>query len=181
MSKYIKVADRPRYVPPSKSKSEPTVEQIEAKLDKKAEPTVGVSDLAAALVQAINSTKPVEKKNRFSRTALTPWTPKDGSKKLKFKRKAYQHGRLVNEETCSNEEIALFNKIRPGRYCDGHVVVIRRKDRGIDIDYAIKTASQRLKLVNQFGIRNFKELLERVIMEAEQPARPQFDADGDAL
>lgn len=174
-SKYIRVADR---VP----KPESQVDTPESKTPAKpVEPAVGLSELAAALVTAINQTKPIEKKNEFNRKVNTPWTPKDGSAKLKLKRKAYQHGRLINEATCSNEEIALFNKIRPGRYCDGHVTVTRRKDRGIDIDYPIKTAAQRLKLVNQFGVRNFKELLERVILEAEAPAKPQFDSEGDAI
>lgn len=146
----------------------------------KAEQTVGTSQLAEALVQAINAAKPAEKKNPFNRKVQTPWTPKDGSKKLKLKRKTYHHGLLLDEDILSNDEIDRLNKIRPGRYCDGYVTVYRRKDRGIDIDYSVKTAAQRLRLVNQFGIRNLVELCERFIMEAAQPKKASFDEDGDA-
>lgn len=138
------------------------------------EQVVGTSELAAALVQAINAAKPVEKKTFATRKAKTPWTPKDGAPKLKLKRAAHQHGVELNPDILSNEEIALFNKLRPGRFLDGFVTVTRRRDRGIDIDYPVKTAAQRLKLSNVFGIRDLTELLTRCIDEAENP-RPQIE------
>lgn len=145
------------------------------------DPTVATSELAAALVQAINSTKPVEKKNPFTRKVNTPWTPKDGSKKLKLKRAMYQHGRLIDEAKLSNQEIDLCNKVRTGRFLDNYVTIYRRKDRGIDIDYATKTASQKLRLVNQFGVRNLSELLQMCIDEALAPKKSDYDQDGDAI
>lgn len=146
---------------------------------KKSEVTVSETTLADALVQAINAAKPPEKKNPFNRKKGTPWTPKDGSAKLKLKRKMYQHGLLIDDEKIDNEEIALMNKVRPGLYLDGHVKVIRRRDRGIDIDYAVKTASQRLRLVNQFGIRNLKELLAQCIEEAANPKKIEDEYSDD--
>lgn len=142
------------------------------------EPQVGLSELAKALVAAIEVAKPVQKKTPFNRKKGTPWTPKDGSPKLKLKRKTYHHG-LEVENKLSNEEIALLNKIKPGSYCDGWVKVVRRKDKGINIDYPIKTSSQRLKLVNQFGIRNFEELLRRIIEEQTNPElyKPAEESD----
>lgn len=128
------------------------------------------TELVQALVQAIQSTKPVEKKTPFTRERHTPWTPTKGTPRLKLKRKMYHHSQALGSRI-SNEEIELLNKIRPGTYCDGFVHVIRRKDKGIDIDYKVKTSAQRLRLVNQFGIRNFKELLERIIEEAGNPAK----------
>lgn len=154
--------------------------KLRAKSPKAEETKVGTSELAQALIQAINQTKPPEKKNAFNRKANTPWMPKDG-KKLKLKRKTYHHSMLLDEDILSNDEIDALNKIRPGRYCDGTVVIYRRRDRGIDIDYPVKTASQRLRLINQFGIRNLKELCEYCINEALAPKKPEFDADGDAL
>ena len=134
------------------------------------EPSVSASELAKALVAAIETTKPVAKKTIVDRVKNTPWTPKDGSPRLKLKRKMYHHGQpLLTRIT--NDEIEQLNKIRPGVYCNGHVNVVRRRDKGINIDYPVKTASQRLKLVNLFGIRNFKELLERINAEAETPAK----------
>lgn len=139
-----------------------------------------VDTLADALVKAINIAKPMEKKTPFNRKVNTPWTPKDGSPKLKLKRATHQHGLLIDPEFLTNDEIALMNKLRPGLYYDGWVRIVRRKDRGIDIDYPVKTAAQRLRLVNQYGIRNLKELLEGCIQEAENPTKKdQVDADGD--
>ena len=97
------------------------------------EQTVGASELAAALVQAINLTKPVEKKTFATRKSKTPWTPTDGSPKAKLKRVAHQHGVELDPDKLSSDEINLFNKLRPGRFLDGHVTVTRRRDRGIDI------------------------------------------------
>lgn len=133
--------------------------------------------LKTSTVEAIKATKPIEKKTAVTRVPRTPWTPKDGSPKLKLKRKMYQHGLLIDPDMETNETIDLLNKLRPGTFMDGWVKVVRRKDKGIDIDYAIKTASQRLKLVNQFGIRNFNELLQRCIDEAANPK--QFKTEDD--
>ena len=138
------------------------------------------NELVNALVTAIEATKPQQKKTVTTRKRQTPWTPQEGEPQLKLKRKMYHHGLLIGSRI-SNEEIALLNKVRPGLYCDGHVVVRRRKDKGVDIDYPIRTAAQKLKLVNMFGIRNFKELLEYIVREAEAPKKPEFDAEGDAL
>jgi hypothetical protein len=149
--------------------------KTEKETPKVVETSVGMSELAQALVQAIETTKPPQKKTAITRKPNTPWTPKDGSPKLKLKRKMYQHGILIDEDLVSNEEVELLNKLKPGLFLNGHVKVYRRRDRGIDIDYPIKTAAQRLKLVNQFGIRNLAELLQRCISEAENPAQYKHD------
>jgi len=124
-------------------------------------------ELISALVQAINLTRPVEKKTAVSRKPGSPWDPKDGSKKLKLKRKMYQHSILIDPDFHTNEEIDLMNKLKIGRFCDGWVKVYRRKDHGIDIDYPVKTASQRIKLFKYAN--SFKSLLERCIEEAANP------------
>jgi hypothetical protein len=169
--KTIPLSEIPTEVVDAAVKEAARLDQAEKakKVQKVSEPAVGVNELAAALVQAINMAKPPEKKNAFTRKANTPWHPKDGSPKIKLRRKFYQHGLLIDPDMETNETIALMNKVRPGTYCDGWVVVKRRRDKGIDIDYSVKTAAHRLKLVNQFGIRSFNELLERCIKEAENP------------
>jgi hypothetical protein len=166
-------------VMPKKATSKPEVTPEPQAAPEQA--SVQVDTLAKALVQAIEATKPVAKKNSFNRVPRTPWTPKDGSKKIKLKRKMYQHGLLIDEARISNDEAVLLNKVRTGRFCDNYVTIYRRKDRGVDITYPIRTASQKLRLVNEFGIRNFKELLERCIQEADNPKPKLFDEDGDAL
>jgi hypothetical protein len=144
---------------------------------KKDDVTVGKNELAEAIVTAIEVSRP-QKKTPFNRKRNTPWTPKDGSPKLKMKRKFYHHGILIGDNV-SNEEIALLNKLRPGSYMGGFVRVIRRKDKGLDIDYPVKTSSQRLKLLNEFGIYSFEVLLQRCIDEAARPKVDEFASEDD--
>lgn len=137
------------------------------------------SELAKALREVIEATRPAEKKNAFTRVKNTPWTPKDGSPKLKLKRKLYQHNIPVNEEKLTNEQIALANKLRPGVYFDGWVKVIRRRDKGINVEYPVRSAQQRLKLSSVYGVRSFTELLQRINDEAVRPRKSEFDLSED--
>lgn len=140
--------------------------------------TEAQQSLANALITAIEATRPPAKKTVFTRKKGDPWQPKDGSEKLKLRRKMYQHGIELNANQLHNEQIELLNKLKPGIYCGGHVRVIKRRDRSLDVDYPIKTASQRLKLINAFGIRSFTDLLKRLVDEAAQPkmyADPEDD------
>lgn len=134
--------------------------------------------LADAFVEAINRTKPEEKKTILNRKQKTAWTPPDGTQRAKLKRKYFHHGMLIDDKL-SNEEIELLNRIKPGHYCENFVRVTVRKDRGIDIDHPVRTTSQRLRLVNQFGIRNFSELLQRIIDEKENPKKYRKAEDAD--
>jgi hypothetical protein len=136
-------------------------------------------ELAEAFVEAIERTKPKEKKTSFNRVKKGPWEPKDGKAKPKMRRVMYQHGIEISEATSSPEEIELLNKVKPGSYCGGFVRVIKRKDRSLDIDYPIRTASQRLKLSNQFGITNLTTLLQRINAEAAQPKAFALPEDED--
>lgn len=160
------------------AKKAQAVEEVVEVVEAPEEAKVGTSELANALVTAINAAKGPEKKTPFNRKVNTPWTPKDGSPKLKLTRKMYQHGLPVNAARVSNEVIKLLNELQPGTYCDGFVKVNKRRDWGINVDYPIKTAAQRLRLVNQFGIRNFAELLQYCINEyrsKKQAATPELD------
>ena len=133
--------------------------------------TEAINDIAQALIAAINATKSPEKKTPFNRKKGDPWQPKPGQVKPKLKRVIYQHGVELNPAQLSVEEVELLNKIKVGSYCGGHIRVLKRKDRSYDIDYPIRTASQRLKLVNQFQIVSLKSLLQRLVDEASDPAR----------
>ena len=138
------------------------------------------TDLAQAIVEAIRSTQPITKKTAFTKVSGSPWMPKNGEPRARLKRRAYHHNQLLGdpkEPNCrlSNEEINLFNQLKPGSYCSGYVKVMRRRDKGIDIDYPIRTASQRLRLVNDFGIRSFAELLQKCVTEAAAPKTVQIE------
>lgn len=134
--------------------------------------------LADAFVSAIERTRPVEKKTVFTRKKNTPWTDKNGAPQLKLKRKMYQHGILLDGKL-TNEEIDLLNRVKPGQYCEGWVKVFVRKDRGLDIDYPVRTNAQRLKMVNQYGIRSFAELLQRLVDEKSNPTKYRKPEDTD--
>ena len=125
------------------------------------------ADLAAALVQAIQIARPIEKKTILNRKENSPWTPPDGSKKLKLKRKVTLHGRLVDPDFVSNEEIALLNELKPGSYLKNWVKVSRRKDGGIEIDYPFSTVAQRMRLASEFRVFNFEDLVGKCIAEAK--------------
>lgn len=162
----------------------PKIDPETVKLDPGPEPKSAAStqvstanEIAAALVQAIELTRPVEKKNAFNRKINTPWTPKEGSVKHKLKRPFYQHGIQVDPDTLSNDEIDMINQLRPGLFLDGHVKVNRRKDRGIDIDYPVRTAAVRLKLINQFGVRNLTDLCRLCVEESKRPKVDIADLD----
>lgn len=153
-----------------------TVGEREAATAPSGDTTTGHQELANALITAIESTREKPKRTIANRVKNTPWQPA-GTPKVKMKREFYQHGIPVTKVT--NEEIELLNKVRPGNYCEGFVKVRLRQDRGIDIDYPVKTASQRLKLVNQFGVRSFAELLQRLIDEHANPKKYRRSDDMD--
>lgn len=140
---------------------------------------VNVKDLVDALVTAITLTKPIEKKTPFNRKRNNPYYPKDGSPRLKLKKRFMQHGIELDEEHLYNEDIEGLNKIKTGIYCSGHVRVIKRKDGAIDIDYPVRTSAQRLKLVNTFGITSFGALIKRINDERADPTKYAQPGDDD--
>lgn len=141
---------------------------------------VPVNEFAEAMAKVLDAAKPPTKKTIFTRKQNTPWTPKDGSPRLKLKRKIYQHGILLDQKFLSNPEIDAMNKLRPGSYCGGFIRVVRRRDKGLDIDYPIKSPAQRMRLPSTYGLRNITEVVQQCILEAAQPKRPEFDEFGDA-
>ncbi len=128
-----------------------------------------VAGIAGAVRVAIEEARP-SKKNSANRKKNSPWTPKDGGPRLKLKRKFFQHGIQIHEERLTNGQIELINQLKPGVFLN-HFKVKRRKDKGIDIDYPIRTAAQRLRLITEFGIRDLTELLSLLVREGKNPTR----------
>lgn len=144
------------------------------------DPNTLLQQLAAAIGSgvstAIESSRPPQRKSQINRKRNTPWTPKDGTPKLKLKVACYQHGLELREERLFNEQIALLNRLRPGIYLDGHVKVIRRRDRGLNIDYPMRTAAQRMRLSAVFGITSLTDLLKRLVEDGDKrPKNVEFD------
>ena len=145
---------------------------------------IGIDLLAKAIAEAttaaIKAAKPIEKKNILTYEGKTPWSPPDGEARVKLKRTMYIHSLMVDPDRVSNPETRLLNKVRPGRYCDGFISIERRRDKGINITWPIKTVDQRMRLSGHFGIRNLEELLQRCVDEdrAPKPERPpEWDDD----
>lgn len=149
------------------------------------------AELVDALKQAINLTKPIEKKTFATRKPKSPWDPQDGTPKLKLKRKMYQHGIPIDPDVNDNATIDALNHLKVGRYLGDWVKVYKRKDQGIDIDYPVKTASQRMKLPGM-GITEQRDpstgkliksglqiFVERMIEEGKRPKKELPDEDSE--
>lgn len=130
-----------------------------------------LADSTRAQADAASAAAKIVKKTTLNRKHNSPFDPKDGKAKARFKRKTYLHSLALDEKFHTNDEIEAANKLRPGSYCDGLIRVTRRKDKGIDIDWPVKTAAQRLRLATQYGLTTFKDICERCITEAAQPKR----------
>jgi len=135
--------------------------------------------IAKATTAAIQAAKPIEKKTIESRKKNTPWTPKDGSPRLKLKRKIFQHSLPVYDKFLKNEDIALCNQLRPGVYGDGWFTVTRRRDKGLNIDYPIKTQAQRVKTATVYRINTFNDLVKLLVDEGNNPKKKEFNPEED--
>ena len=146
------------------------------------DPTAGFALLAdaiaAATTKAITASKPVEKKTILNYKGETPWHGKD-EPKLKLKRRMFQHGMLIDPELVTNDEIMLMNKLRPGRYFDNFVTVERRRDKGINFTWPMKTQDQKIRLAMQYGCVTIPQVLQRCIDEAAAPKKDFVEDDSD--
>lgn len=140
------------------------------------ESSVSTTALAEALVQAINLTKPkAKKKPGVDYDPKNPWAPKPGEPRAKLKRKAFIHG-ISQGTQWANSTIELFNQLRPGTYVDGLVKVTRRRDKGINLEWAFKSPEQRLRLLMAGGFTHIDQLLQRCLTEAKVKAEtPETD------
>lgn len=153
------------------------IKQFRANKEAGVEGKAAMNQLAEAFVEAIERTRPKEKKTPFNRKKGGPWATKDGSVKPALRRPTFQHGVQIDESILTKEEIELLNQVKPGAYCENFVRVIRRRDKGIDIDYPVRTSAQRLKLMNQFGVKSLSDLCNRLIAEAKNPKNYVVDDD----
>lgn len=133
--------------------------------------------IAAATTRAIQATKPIVKKTILDYKGDTPWRSRDVTQ-LKLKRRMFQHGQLIDPEMVSNEEITLMNKLRPGTYFDGFVRVERRRDKGLNFTWPLKTADQKIHLAMKYGCITVPQILQHCIDEAAAPKK-DFVADED--
>lgn len=127
-----------------------------------------LEQLAHVFAKGIELAKPKDKITAANRKPGDPWQPKDGSKKLKLKRKMFQHGMPIDPDVNDNETIDALNRLKTGKFANWFKVY-KRKDGGIEIDYPIKTASQKMKTSQLIGGRGLLGLCEICIEEAKNP------------
>lgn len=99
----------------------------------------------------------------------TPWNPTGKKIRPNLKVKGFQNGAQLDPEKLHDEEIELFNQLKPGRYFGGKFEVVRKRDRSIDFRYANKTVDQRSELKS--SAVNFAAMLKLVVMEQESRAQ----------
>lgn len=141
--------------------------------------TIDANALAQAIITATEAAQGPRKKTIVTRKSKGPWTNKDGSAKPRLKRRMYQHGVEMHADNLSSAEIDALNKLRPGSFCDGFITVVRRKDKGLNLDYPIKTSAQRLKLLNDYGLNSLVKICEQCVYEYEHPKVVNADLDED--
>ncbi len=126
-----------------------------------------------AIAAAIAVAKP-DRITVANRKSKTPWDPPAGKVKPALKRKFHQHGMIISAERLTAEQIELINKLRPGNYLDNNVQVIRRRDKGIDLTYKVKSATDKQFLASRYGITSLTQLLSRCVEEGQSPKKPDL-------
>jgi hypothetical protein len=107
----------------------------------------------------------------------SPWNPEGKRVRPKFTRNTYLHGILLNPLTHSEEEIHLFNKLKPGRYLDRKVEVQRNNEGEINLQWAGAKNDMRIEMYTQYPSMTL--MLRAIIAEREakeeRRRRGQFD------
>lgn len=137
------------------------------------EQNVDIQSLAKAITEAVAEASPVKQVHISRYKAETPWNPTGNKRRLQMNAKFYQNGSQIRDWHVTDEDIALLNQLKPGRYVDRKVEVIERNensDRSIEIRYSNETIGQRMELKNHF--RNFTELLQSIVTE-QKPGKAQ--------
>ncbi len=101
----------------------------------------------------------------------TPWNPTGKKNRPKLKRATYLNGFRLREMRLTEENIALLNKVKAGKYQDRKWVVVESdgdsEDGGASVNIWIpnKTVQDRLKLANKSAGRGLAALLELIVEE----------------
>lgn len=124
--------------------------------------------LTAAFTAAVAANAP-EKRIRFGKHDVSSHLNPTGKRSRTLSRVMYQNGRPLNTRVLHDKEIALLEKLTPGRYI-GNRVTILEHDEGLDkalhIVYQNKTVDQRQDL--QSEVPNFFAMLSAIVNEAEE-------------
>jgi len=144
--------------------------------EKEAETAPGVTNnqLAEAIMQLAKSqqamvdSQPVKRVPWSKFKTRSPFNP-TGNRKRKLSRRCYQNGYPMDVRKLFDEEIALLNQLRPGKYFSGLVTVYEVTTGGnvdLHIHYLNKSFDQRLALKSEF--KNLREMLRGCVEEASK-------------
>lgn len=145
--------------------------KTEAKTDASEQPVPSQTDfqaLTAALTAAVNANAP-EKRIRFGKHDVSSYLNPTGKRSRTLSRVTFQNGRPLNTRVLHDREMALLEKLTPGKYVGGRVTIIEREEgleKHLHIVYQNKTVDQRQDL--QSEVPNFYALLQRVVEEAAE-------------
>ena len=159
-----------------------TTEEREAILalraNKPTSPGVTYNDMAA-LIEAMRAGQPKPKVHAYQRKKICKNCKQEHKNNTNLKRVWFQHGAFeLTKLTFCNDVIELMNQVKPGRYVNGLVRVIKRKDRAYDITWPVATIAQRMRVINDAG-DTFAKILQRCIDEANDPKRFKGPNDED--
>lgn len=121
-----------------------------------------------AVIEAIKSLVPQQQVSFAKFTTKSSFNPT--GKRRTMKRICYQNGYRCNVKTLFDEEIALIERLKPGRYINNLVTVTleRNPDGGEDkvyIHYSNSTPDQRMNFKNY--VRSFVSLLRKCVNESD--------------
>lgn len=111
----------------------------------------------------------------------SPWNPEGKKVRLGFSRPTSMHGIPLNSLQHTEEEIALFNQLKPGRYVERKVEVQLGSGGEINIQWAGSKVDARIMMYTRFP--TIVKLLETVIAErkAKEEARKRGDYTQDEI
>ena len=131
---------------------------------------VDAATLGNAIADAIRGLQPPRALTFDEFKPVTPFNPR-GVKHRELPFPCFQNGSRMNADVLHDEEISLLGQLKPGRFCNGLVLVQERDRNGqkeIHLHYANGTPDQRMALKGE--ARNLTELLRRCVDEANHGA-----------
>jgi hypothetical protein len=161
-------------MPPEKPQAQPAADTPESA-------TVALIAAANAMTDMAASMKPHKTPDHLV-LKITPWNPTGSKTRPRLKRPTLQNGNQVREYTSHDEEIELWNQLRPGRYGPNrkYAVVRRPSDGAIDFRYACKTIDDRMAIANDHKGAGLAGLLRMCVEEAaDRKANPARYANED--
>ena len=112
---------------------------------------------------------PVKQVNRANRVPKTPWNPEGKKVRATLRCRMTQNDTRIGESRLSEEEINLFNQLKPGKYQGGNWVVTATNKDGVEtlnLYIPNKTMSDRYKMKGIAGTRGLAGILDVIIAEA---------------